>query len=275
MGRPVRVRAALMGQSSKKKKDVQHASAAEEDEQVEADGKEENGETQVSNFDFLDIVDTERRVASVDVEIPWYIIDPQGHNIKKQRLRRMAQEHLKKETDDKAEFSKRLSTTQERRRSLELERRNSERGLTSERSLPPPAPRTEDKPTGAMPPAQLVENKLSYLSSMTLFPFWDSVTTVALLFTVIVTPFEVGFLKAPTSINDLNTLFFINRVVDAIFIVDGARCAARPTYCASAMPRRLSHRLNFASQSSSNSSSWCPRSRRLPTARGDRPQTAR
>ena len=50
--------------------------------------------------------------------------------------------------------------------------------------------------------------------------YWDALTTVALIFTAIVTPVEVSFLPAPTSA--LDPLFCINRLVDAVFIVDMA-----------------------------------------------------
>lgn len=46
---------------------------------------------------------------------------------------------------------------------------------------------------------------------------WDGATSLALIFTAIVTPFEVGFLPAPT---DADTLFIINRVIDLTFILD-------------------------------------------------------
>ena len=48
---------------------------------------------------------------------------------------------------------------------------------------------------------------------------WDACTSIALIFTAIVTPFEVSFL-APTTINGPWTLFVLNRLIDAIFIVD-------------------------------------------------------
>ena len=45
--------------------------------------------------------------------------------------------------------------------------------------------------------------------------YWDMTTGVALVFTALVTPWEVSFLETPTL-----TLFACNRVVDAIFIAD-------------------------------------------------------
>ena len=50
--------------------------------------------------------------------------------------------------------------------------------------------------------------------------YWDAVTTIALIFTSIITPVEVSFLPAPTSA--LDPLFCINRLVDAVFILDMA-----------------------------------------------------
>lgn len=44
---------------------------------------------------------------------------------------------------------------------------------------------------------------------------WDFLTTLCLLFTIFVTPYEVSFLETK-----LNELFWINRVVDFVFIVD-------------------------------------------------------
>ena len=44
---------------------------------------------------------------------------------------------------------------------------------------------------------------------------WDVVTIIALLFTAVVTPFEVALLKT-----NYDGLFFLNRVIDAIFVKD-------------------------------------------------------
>ena len=49
-------------------------------------------------------------------------------------------------------------------------------------------------------------------------PYWDAITTVAILFTAFVTPFEVSFLPAASSWGD--ALFLVNRVIDVVFIVD-------------------------------------------------------
>jgi hypothetical protein len=47
---------------------------------------------------------------------------------------------------------------------------------------------------------------------------WDAITAVALVFTALVTPFEVGFLPPPETPSDW--LFVVNRVLDSIFIID-------------------------------------------------------
>ena len=47
---------------------------------------------------------------------------------------------------------------------------------------------------------------------------WDSITAMALIFTALVTPFEVGFLPSPET--PLDGLFVVNRLLDAIFIID-------------------------------------------------------
>lgn len=47
---------------------------------------------------------------------------------------------------------------------------------------------------------------------------WDIVTGIALIFTLISTPYEVGFLPSPKHANE--PLFIANRLIDAIFILD-------------------------------------------------------
>lgn len=48
--------------------------------------------------------------------------------------------------------------------------------------------------------------------------YWDATTTTALLYTAIMSPFEVGFLPPPTEA--LEPVFMINRLVDVIFLLD-------------------------------------------------------
>jgi hypothetical protein len=49
-------------------------------------------------------------------------------------------------------------------------------------------------------------------------PFWDLTTSLAILFTAFVTPYEVALLPMATSPTE--TLFLINRFLDVIFIID-------------------------------------------------------
>lgn len=51
---------------------------------------------------------------------------------------------------------------------------------------------------------------------------WDAVSTLALLYTALVTPFEVAFLQAPRTWADAaaDGLFMLNRAVDVVFVVD-------------------------------------------------------
>ena len=48
---------------------------------------------------------------------------------------------------------------------------------------------------------------------------WDILTSIALVFTALVTPFEVSFLPPPTT-DSLDVLFYVNRAVDVIFLID-------------------------------------------------------
>ena len=49
---------------------------------------------------------------------------------------------------------------------------------------------------------------------------WDAATALSLIFTAIATPIEVAFI--PRAKCGLETLYIINRTVDAIFMVDMA-----------------------------------------------------
>ena len=49
---------------------------------------------------------------------------------------------------------------------------------------------------------------------------WDGFTGVGLVFTAVVTPVEVGFSDASTRVNPQTALFWANRFVDVVFIID-------------------------------------------------------
>ena len=111
--------------------------------------------------------------------IPWYIIDPTGDQIVKQR------EFLRKEREEE------LMTKMTKEERLAWQQ----------------APKTY----------RLKHQLSKFVDSLTLFPLWDMVTSIALIFTAVFTPFEVGFLanSAPDE-----PIFIINRVVDGIFVLD-------------------------------------------------------
>ena len=52
----------------------------------------------------------------------------------------------------------------------------------------------------------------------TMMQTWDAMTAIALIFTAIVTPLEVGFLPAPECPTE--SMFVINRLVDSVFFFD-------------------------------------------------------
>jgi hypothetical protein len=114
-------------------------------------------------------------------KVPWYIIDPTGTFVREQRRRMVAR--------------KRLDT----------------------RSRRPQGTRVLDR---AEINARNVLNQvaLKVLSNMTIFPAWDVIGGLALMYTAALTPFEVGFLPPPTRADE--PLFVINRIVDCIFILD-------------------------------------------------------
>jgi hypothetical protein len=55
-----------------------------------------------------------------------------------------------------------------------------------------------------------------YAKQAKFLQYLDAVAFVALLFTAVVTPVEVAFMPAPTSVD---ALFVINRIIDIIFII--------------------------------------------------------
>ena len=55
----------------------------------------------------------------------------------------------------------------------------------------------------------------------TLIGYWDLVSCLALIFTAVVTPYEVGFVPAPVGDGKWgDPLFLMNRVIDLIFVAD-------------------------------------------------------
>ena len=58
-------------------------------------------------------------------------------------------------------------------------------------------------------------------------PWWDGLTTLALLYTAIITPWETAFITVDPSVNPwVEPWFIINRLVDAVFLIDSASCSS-------------------------------------------------
>jgi len=123
-------------------------------------------------------------------KIPWYIIDPTGVYARRQRLASISKSAIERSQRDSGD----LSFTASRKTSM---------------------PRRMSR---LMAAAQTRSTYNVIYSRMTIFPAWDAIGAAALLFTAAVTPFEVGFLPAPTTA--LEPLFIINRLVDLVFVLD-------------------------------------------------------
>ena len=121
-----------------------------------------------------------KAVGIEDHSIPFYIIDPTGELIREQR-RLMRSMHKQ---DELAKMSP------DQREAYVLREKN----------------------------RHPIERYLHNLEWPTLYPGWDMITAIALLFTAAVTPFEVGYLPAPKRADE--PLFIINRIIDCIFIFD-------------------------------------------------------
>lgn len=131
----------------------------------------------VSQISFLDLASAQQLVASVEVKIPWYIIDPQGVNIIKQRRKLAAQR--------KVEAIRTRDGFQERVQAVFDSSSHGHDGVNDSASC------TQEK--------KHIASFSSRLSGVTLFPFWDIVTALALIFTVTVTPFEGSDAMHPPS----------------------------------------------------------------------------
>ena len=113
--------------------------------------------------------------------IPWYIIDPTGELIKEQRSNRSTNLQL----DKQLQLSDILAAVGKLR-----------------------------------PQSIFSKQRIAYwlVRCPTLYPAWDAVTATALIFTALVTPFEVGFM--PPDRNPTSFLWITNRLVDLTFVLD-------------------------------------------------------
>ena len=97
----------------------------------------------------------------------------------------------------------------------------SPRGGTSKAKRRPP-PGASPGPRGKSTTASMKEASTRLLidpRTSSWIGRWDAVTSVALIFVAFVTPFEVALLDV-----GLDALFFINRIVDCVFIIDMLFC---------------------------------------------------
>ena len=113
--------------------------------------------------------------------IPWYIIDPTGELIKEQRSNRSTNLQL----DKQLQLSDILAAVGKLR-----------------------------------PQSIFSKQRIAYwlVRCPTLYPGWDAITAIALIFTALVTPFEVGFM--PPDRNPTSFLWITNRLIDLVFVFD-------------------------------------------------------
>ena len=140
-------------------------------------------------------------------EIPWFIIDPTGDVIRKQRHKRRKEQKgaaMLKELREADEDGNGTYDMDEVRAYSEKQRRQASIAAIKKkkRSLP----------------QRIIARVQAMIDDATLYPAWDVLTAVALLFTAAMTPFEVGFLPPAASVGD--PLFIVNRSIDFIFVID-------------------------------------------------------
>ena len=142
---------------------------------------------------------------------PWYVIDPTGDIAKKQflaeRERRRREKTMSElraadaDGDGAFSISELKQYSQQRHAKVQKGKSESLAALArlARRALVAAAERFDPR-------------------GFTIFPAWDFVSAIALVFTAVVTPYEVGFLPASTSPSE--GLFIINRIVDSVFVID-------------------------------------------------------
>jgi hypothetical protein len=170
---------------------------------------------------------------SVAQRVPWYLIDPTGDVIRKQRELVVTKERLAERekwwnglsTEERVALQQKEEATRNRAKDKELEDAKRRRMVArmaemaeEERSkkLAERYAREAQRPTPWYQPPSWFIAKLP-----TVFPAWDIITSLALLFTAFATPYEVGFLPPPAPPCN-QPLFVINRLIDGIFLVDMA-----------------------------------------------------
>ena len=99
-----------------------------------------------------------------------------------------------------------------------MEKFDSPRSIKAKRPPPAASPGPQSKSTAASM-AETSTRMLIDPRTSSWIGRWDAVTSVALIFVAFVTPFEVALLDV-----GLDPLFFINRIVDSIFVIDMMLC---------------------------------------------------
>ena len=91
----------------------------------------------------------------------------------------------------------------------------------AEPKAPPPPRRADSRAEVARARAAIAGLRqpadMYHPSSM---PRWDATMLLCLAFTALVTPFELGFLEGPKTWGEVDALFAVNRLVDALFARD-------------------------------------------------------
>lgn len=132
--------------------------------------------------------------------IPWYIIDPTGEFITAQRAANAAKKRRAfttrgSSTEAKEDMQVIQQTEHARAKALAQYSRSSTAGFQ-----------------------RLTLERRGSCKWPTLYPTWDVIGSLALVFTAFATPYEVGFL--PPAEHWYDWLFLVNRGVDAVFIFD-------------------------------------------------------
>lgn len=147
-------------------------------------------------------------IGSHGARIPWYIIDPTGDVARKQRRDdRMRRAHDRAARKVDMDGDGMISANE----LIEASRRSKQEATTAT-AVVDSAVRSTLRRFGG----PCIHN--GRFEWPTLYPAWDAVAGIALIVTAATTPFEIGFLPPAESATE--PLFLLNRVIDAIFLID-------------------------------------------------------
>ena len=149
---------------------------------------------------------------AADIHIPWWILDPTGDVILKQRRR------LRDERQRSEELEELREANTDGVSGYSMEELEAYSKAQQARARQTKQRQKRGRPSRVARWFLRLLYPCRHPEELTLYPSWDMLTAVALLFTAGATPYEVGFLPQANSVTE--PLFVTNRIIDFIFLMD-------------------------------------------------------